>query len=54
MSRYIPADPINPRVASYRIKPDEHYILSNEKGRGPKAQAFFTAKNVERRGFLLT
>ena len=31
----------------YRLKPEEHYILSWGKGPMPKAEAFFTAKNVE-------
>ena len=34
-----------------RIKLEELYILSCEKGSRPKAVAFFTAKNVELRGF---
>ena len=38
----------------YRIKPEELPILSCEKGPRPKAEAFFTAKNGEHRGFSLT
>ena len=34
----------------YRIKPKELYILAVKKSR-PNAEAFFTAKNGEARGF---
>ena len=35
----------------YRIKPEDLSILSCEKGPRLKAEAFFTAKNGEPRGF---
>ena len=35
----------------YRTKPEEFCILSCEKRSRPKAEAFFTAKNGEPRGF---
>ena len=35
----------------YRIKLEEYSILSCEKGPRPKAEAIYTAKNGELRGF---
>ena len=42
---------INSTGVMYSIKPEELYILSCEKGPRPKAEAFFTAKNIEPREF---
>ena len=38
-------------VNMYRMKSEELSILSCEKGPTPKADAFYTAKNEELRGF---
>ena len=35
----------------YKLKPEELNILGCGKGKRSKAEAFFTAKNVELRGF---